>query len=181
MLGVLGIGLIVLGVAVLVFVDAPGAVRRLGKRKAAGAAGTADGGAEQVGSGGEGDHDGSEPGSTGHRSGGEDGAPTPRQDPATEYGGLVPGWYRDREYPDLARYWDGTTLSEERRPVQTPARNVQAASTAFVGLPPGWYRDPDHPALARYWDGVTLSEEMRPVLGDTSASAGYSRTSPGQT
>jgi Protein of unknown function (DUF2510) len=48
--------------------------------------------------------------------------PTPMassSDPA--YEGLSPGWYRDSADPTFARYWDGTSLSEERRPLLTPA------------------------------------------------------------
>jgi Protein of unknown function (DUF2516)/Protein of unknown function (DUF2510) len=34
--------------------------------------------------------------------------------------GPVPGWYRDPKEPTVARYWDGTALGEERRPMGTP-------------------------------------------------------------
>jgi EAL domain-containing protein (putative c-di-GMP-specific phosphodiesterase class I) len=38
-------------------------------------------------------------------------------DELAEFQGLAPGWYRDPANPGLARHWDGTTLSEERRPI----------------------------------------------------------------
>ena len=38
-------------------------------------------------------------------------------DDLAEFRGLAPGWYRDPANPGMARHWDGTTLSEERRPI----------------------------------------------------------------
>lgn len=100
MIGILGIGLIIIGVTVLVLVDFPW-VRRLGRR------GRASSGS-----------DASNPAQTaGEAQSPDDSSAASVQNAGTESRQLAPGWYRDPENPALARYWDGTTLSEERRPV----------------------------------------------------------------
>src|ERR1700722_11088180 len=38
-------------------------------------------------------------------------------DELAAYSGLTPGWYRDPSNSELARYWDGTKLSEQTQPV----------------------------------------------------------------
>src|ERR1700722_4368699 len=65
-----------------------------------------------------------------------------RSDELAVYRGRAPGWYRDSANPDTARYWDGTTLGEERRTtVSTPA-NAQEAGGQLVSA-----RRPDtHPS-----------------------------------
>lgn len=51
------------------------------------------------------------------------------QDDIASFRGLHPGWYRDPANHELARYWDGTTLSQERRLVAEKAHS-------FVPAPP---------------------------------------------
>ena len=50
------------------------------------------------------------------------------------YRGLAPGWFRDATDPTLARYWDGDTLSEERRPIGPDT--AQESTTAQPPAPP---------------------------------------------
>ncbi len=53
------------------------------------------------------------------------------------YQGLPSGWYRDPSDPASARYWDGTTLGDEKRPVAHPAVAVSqpTASQPISGQP----------------------------------------------
>jgi Protein of unknown function (DUF2510) len=78
---------------------------------------------------------------------------------------LAPGWYREPTDPSAARYWDGSTLHDEVRPVLSPPASAAADTGpgAYRGLPAGWYRDDCEPSVARFWDGTTLGEERRPV------------------
>ena len=88
----------------------------------------------------------------------------PEQSASAHYRGLAPGWYRDSSNPSLARYWDGVTLSDQRRSVASPEPQAPVApSHPYSGLAPGWYRDQTIPSMARYWDGTALSDERRPV------------------
>jgi len=66
----------------------------------------------------------------GGRHGGRNVSPGTTFDPRSEvepwdvlapFRGLDPGWYREREDRALARYWDGTALSDERRRVDESA------------------------------------------------------------
>gem|GEM_PF-5895563 len=52
------------------------------------------------------------------------------------YRGLAPGWYRDQADPAVGRYWDGTKLSEERRPI-TPSPSPSCSSVRDVPQQPG--------------------------------------------
>lgn len=101
------------------------------------------------------------------------------------YRGLAPGWYRDETDPNLARYWDGHSLGEERRRVVVPTQQrhtIAHDSWSQTGgdqpdLPPaGWYRDRTDPSLARYWDGKSWSESKRRIessaTGSSSAATG---------
>lgn len=108
--------------------------------------------------------------------------------PEAPFRGLPAGWYEDPDDPRLARYWDGTALSEERRQIASSSRpegSEQAEATEkegrpvdsepkpdevepdelvqYRGLAPGWYRDPTDPETARFWDGSSLSDERRAV------------------
>jgi len=47
------------------------------------------------------------------------------------YQGLNPGWYRDPADPAFARYWDGTSLSAERRPITPPPPSTLPPPPAF--------------------------------------------------
>jgi len=57
---------------------------------------------------------------------------------AATYRGVAPGWYQDAADPALARYWDGTTLSEKTQPV--------AASDALSGVPDAAVAGPEEGA-----------------------------------
>ena len=65
-------------------------------------------------------------------------AATPRPTPEADYRTVAPGWYRDPGNPNLARYWDGTILSEERRPGATPPHHP-------IGSPPPSSPPPSRP------------------------------------
>lgn|GEM_PF-3525500 len=95
------------------------------------------------------------------------------------YTGCSPGWYQDETDPDVARYWDGHSLGEERRPVVAHHREEQPGTYESssdpdgrpsqgdglrVSLPPaGWYRDRDDQSVGRYWDGSNWTELRRPI------------------
>lgn len=81
------------------------------------------------------------------------------QDELAAYRGLAPGWYRDSSNHELARYWDGSMLSEERRRVKGSRDEL----APYRGLAAGWYRDRTNPHMARYWDGESWGDELRPV------------------
>lgn len=92
--------------------------------------------------------------------------PTPShgQD-VTRYQHLSPGWYRDATDFGVARYWDGTALSADTRPLRPTAAPRRPSTVAYQGLPSAWYRDPQNPKVAHYWNGSTLSD-ARPLLAD---------------
>jgi len=46
--------------------------------------------------------------------------PNVRPDEFAAYRELAPGWYKDRADSSMARYWDGTRLSDESRPIPQP-------------------------------------------------------------
>lgn len=56
-------------------------------------------------------------------------------DELAAYRGLDVGWYRDPANPTLARYWDGSRLSEERRPVASPVPPSTATPSRGHGSP----------------------------------------------
>ena len=90
----------------------------------------------------------------------------PSDETLAPYRGLAPGWYRDTADLSIARFWDGTTLSESTRPVATssvPGSTAASHLDSYRGLPPGWYRDDNDPAQARYWDGENLGDERKAV------------------
>lgn len=84
-------------------------------------------------------------------------------DEVSAYRGLAPGWYRDSVQCEVARYWDGDTLSDERRPVKDP-QDLLAPNP-----PPGWYRDRNNPGFALYWDGIGFTGEQLPIAARPSA------------
>jgi hypothetical protein len=55
---------------------------------------------------------------------------------ARAYRGLAPGWYRDLNDPSVARYWDGTTLGDERRPLPPPESDATEGTPAPPAAPP---------------------------------------------
>lgn len=64
-----------------------------------------------------------------------DGAPfNGQQDEVAALRGLAPGWYRNMADPSVARYWDGTSLSEERRSVTAPAGQGLSGSSEVTGV-----------------------------------------------
>ena len=139
LLAILGAVLIIFGVTLLVLVDAPrwmfSKIAAIGAGRRAGAALT-----------------GATPGGP------------PQQWASAHFQGLAPGWYRDTSNPQLARYWNGVALSDERRPVATPEPQAPVATPhPNQGLAAGWYRDETAPSLARHWDGTAWADERRPV------------------
>jgi hypothetical protein len=139
LMAILGAVLIIFGVTLLVLVDAP---RWMYSRIAAIGAGRR-----------------SNPALPGSSPGG-----APQQWASAHFQGLAPGWYRDTSNPQLARYWNGVALSDERRSVAAPEPQAPAAAPhPYQGLAPGWYRDESTPSLARYWNGTALGDERRPV------------------
>jgi hypothetical protein len=85
------------------------------------------------------------------------------------YQGLAPGWYRDVTAPDLARYWDGVTLSQETRPVAPPApppppANPSAGTAAFSPMSPptspGWYEETEYESPSR----LDFLKTMSPLM-----------------
>jgi hypothetical protein len=91
-------------------------------------------------------------------------APSHGQDVA-RYQHLSPGWYRDAIDHGVARYWDGTALSTNTRPLRPTAAPPRPSTVAYQGLPSAWYRDPQNPRVAHCWNGSTLSD-ARPLLAD---------------
>jgi Protein of unknown function (DUF2510)/Domain of unknown function (DUF4352) len=92
------------------------------------------------------------------------------QDEFSAFRDLNPGWYRDRANPTMARYWDGQTLGDERRPIASPALEQAAPlwrskaadeTTQQPANPEGWYADPTNPSLLRYWDGRVWTEHAK--------------------
>ncbi len=81
------------------------------------------------------------------------------------YQHLSPGWYRDASDHGVARYWDGTDLSADTRPLRPTVAPPRPSTVAYHGLPSAWYRDPQNPRVAHYWNGSTLSD-ARPLLAD---------------
>jgi hypothetical protein len=109
MVTILGGTLVAIGAFVLVLVDGPRVFRRVGRialrRRNDSKTPAPDGEGQQV----------AEPGSDVRP---EEG---PVRGPAeAAYRGLEPGWYRDRDDPAMARYWDGSTLGTELRRVAEP-------------------------------------------------------------
>jgi len=160
---VVGIGLVVFGVALLVAIDAPRLVARL-RLDGPGRAGAVAGAAGSASAGGPANSVVNRPGAHEHGPKPDSQQVQPTTVVLQAFAGLPPGWYRDSFDPAMARYWDGATLSEETRLVATPQEHgVPPPEAAYRGLAPGWYRDSSNPAMARYWDGVALSEQRRPV------------------
>jgi Protein of unknown function (DUF2510) len=76
------------------------------------------------------------------------------QDLLAAFRDLPPDWYRDPDYPTLARYWDGATLHTERRRVTGPKIKTSDPQTPSPRPAlPAWYPDPTDGASLRYWDG----------------------------
>lgn len=80
-----------------------------------------------------------------------------QEDQSAVFRGLAPGWYRDPANRERARYWDGTRLGEELRPIShrpesaTVEPPAQAPSALPSNLPSaGWYLDEGR---TRWWDG----------------------------
>ncbi|MGH9029948.1 MAG: DUF2510 domain-containing protein [Acidimicrobiales bacterium] len=98
----------------------------------------------------------------------------PDKEVLAAYRGLAPGWYRDRKDPSRARYWDGTSLSEETRVVATESTSTPAPSQdpASQSPPAGWYREKGNLTTARYWDGAAWTDQTRqvaPLAGSVAA------------
>lgn len=53
------------------------------------------------------------------------------------YRNLPPGWYRDPENHELARFWDGTVLGEERRHVAGTRTQPASPQRSFDSAPQG--------------------------------------------
>lgn len=60
------------------------------------------------------------------------------------------GWYRDRENPQLYRWWDGVQWSGDTVWSKVPYDLVPAS--------PGWYKDPMRVGDLRWWDGQRWTE-----------------------
>jgi hypothetical protein len=65
------------------------------------------------------------------------GTPPGEKDDLAPYRLVAPGWYRDRENPSMARYWDGTNLSNERRPVATSSERPAISVSGKTIRPSG--------------------------------------------
>ncbi len=70
------------------------------------------------------------------------------------YRGLATGWYQDAADPTLARHWDGSVLSEERRLV------VPADSLSDSGRSPS---HTDAPCVSAWPDAVQLQTDLSPI------------------
>jgi hypothetical protein len=107
--------------------------------------------------------------------------------------GLPPGWYRDLDDPDLARYWDGRSLSSETRAVASippepspaaveapsPARPPAGRDASARSVPPaGWYRDRSDPAVVRYWDGSRWTQMTQTIRAASAPRPSHHASTP---
>ncbi|MFL6060648.1 MAG: DUF2510 domain-containing protein [Marmoricola sp.] len=88
----------------------------------------------------------------------------------------VPGWYHDPRMANTWRYWDGSSWTEHRTPVDvtSPGGSTHAGAAPQVLSSPlpgvrgnraGWYAAPDgeHLGQERYWDGFQWLPSWRPA------------------
>jgi Protein of unknown function (DUF2510) len=81
--------------------------------------------------------------------------PTAGED-LSAYAGLPLGWYQDSAHPDLARYWDGSALSDERRAVVRPQPSDQDEAALSSS-------QPDAPCVPLWPDEVHLQSDVSAV------------------
>jgi hypothetical protein len=98
-------------------------------------------------------------------------------DESASFRHLPAGWYRDGSDTSLARYWDGTTMGEERREVDEQRTLSTPAPPILLLAPPGWFPDPMGAGI-RYWNGSgwtdrTQTLELAPETVSASAAASH--------
>ncbi len=88
------------------------------------------------------------------------------------YQDVPPGWYRDPDYPALARYWDGLALGTERRRVTGTRKQAPVPTTPSLRPAlPAWYPDPADFSSMRYWDGSRWTDQTHALDAPSSAAA----------
>ncbi len=88
------------------------------------------------------------------------------------YQDVPPGWYRDPDYPALARYWDGLALGTERRRVTGTRKQAPVPTTPSLRPAlPAWYPDPADFSSMRYWDGSRWTDQTHALVAPSPSAA----------